>query len=155
MRRLTGDVWVAAILLGASGFFLGHLLSTPSSGGFVSTTTLPTAVAATMTVLAAALLGWSVWRAADGASAARTLDAARGGHWRVLALLVWTALDLALMPWLGYLATTAVYVGGLALLYGSRRPLAVVALMVLVPTVLLLFFERFMIVLLPAAQLFE
>jgi hypothetical protein len=73
----------------------------------------------------------------------------------VLALIVWTALDLALMPWLGYLATTAVYVGGLALLYGSRRPRAVVAVMVLVTTGLLLFFERFMIVLLPAAQLFE
>lgn len=155
LRRLGRDVRAAAVLFAASLFFLAHLLTTPvSGGGFVSPTTLPTAVAAAMVFLAVLQLAIALAGRNDAPPpAAATVD--RQGPWRVVALIVWTALDIALMPYFGYVATTAVYIGGLALLFGSRRPLAILVLVALVPVILLLFFERFMIVLLPSARLFE
>jgi len=161
LRRLGRDVRAAAVLFAASLFFLVHLLTTPAPGaGFVSTTTLPTAVAAAMVLLAllqlaTALAGRTGRIPGEAVPPATAATADRHGPWRVAALIAWTVLDIALMPWLGYLLTTAIYVGGLALLFGSRRPLAILALVVLVPVLLLLFFERFMLVLLPSARLFE
>lgn len=113
------------------------------------------ALAAAMTLLALLILAFALTGRSSVPVEATEGDAPAAGRWRVAALVGWTALDIALMPWFGYVPTTAVYIAGLAVLFGNRRVLSILALVVAVPIVLLLFFERFMIVLLPSARLFE
>ena len=66
-----------------------------------------------------------------------------------------TALYVFALPWTGYLLTSALYFGAASLLFGNRQPVSIVVAMVVVPLALLLFFEKYMVVLLPSARLFE
>ena len=58
MRRLSADVVIALVLLGAGGFMLNDLLHTEGSGAFVKTTTLPMALVVFIMALAVVLLVW-------------------------------------------------------------------------------------------------
>jgi|SaaInl7_200m_RNA_FD_contig_31_1877730_length_1681_multi_12_in_0_out_0_2 hypothetical protein len=157
-RRLNGDSWVALFLIAVNAVFLRDLLATEPEGAYVKTTTLPIALSVTITVLSVLLLGWSLRRPAGPLAASAAPREFHGGippAVRVTAAIVWTALYIAALPWFGYLLSSCVYFGGLSLMYGNRNPIAIIAVMVSVPLVLMLFFEKYMIVLLPSARLFE
>ncbi|MCZ6509422.1 MAG: tripartite tricarboxylate transporter TctB family protein [Alphaproteobacteria bacterium] len=154
MRRVPADAWVALVLLVACGFFLNDLLATEGTGAYVKTTTLPTALVVVLALLALILLGGSLLR-----PAARPADALAGaelrtGLIRVGTMIAWTTAFIFALPWFGYLASSAVFLVGANVLYGNRRPVSVIAIAVIVPVALLLFFEKFMIVLLPSSRLF-
>ena len=155
MRRVPADAWVALVLLVACGFFLDDLLATEGTGAFVKTTTLPTALVIVLAILSLILLGGSLLRR----PAARPADALAGaelrsGLIRVGAMIAWTAAFIFALPWFGYVVSSAVFLVGTNVLYGNRRPVLVIAIAVIVPLALLLFFEKFMIVLLPSSRLF-
>lgn len=147
------DAWVALAVAAASAVSLWELARTPGTGAFVKTTTFPTAVCAVLLALAVLhLLG--AWRRR---AAARTVTAtvAGGSAARAAALFGLTMLYIIALPWTGYFATSALYFGAASLLFGNRQPVSILVAMMVVPLALLLFFEKYMVVLLPAARLFE
>ena len=154
MRRVPADAWIALVLLVTCGIFLDDLLATEGTGAFVKTTTLPTALVVFLALLSLILLGGSLLRPAAPSSNGLSSAELRAGLWRVAAMIVWIALFVAALPWFGYLASSALFLVGAGLLYGNRRPLSIIATAAILPVALLLFFEKFMIVLLPSARLF-
>lgn len=160
MVRIKGDAWVAIGLLAACAVFLRDLLSTESSGAYVQSTTLPVVLAIALAALSLALLGWSLLQSVRRPPPPRRLrsgltPATRSAALRVSSLIVLIVLYITALPWFGFLITTAVLIAGASLLYGNRRPLSIIGVMVFLPAGLLLFFEKYMIVLLPSARLFE
>jgi len=147
------DAWIALAVAAASGVSLWDLWRTPATGAFVKTTTFPLALAALMLALSLLLLGAAFLRRADRARAAP--DGERGGAVARAAILVaLTGLYIAALPWTGYVLSSALYFGALSLLFGNRGPVSIVVAMIAVPLALLLFFEKYMVVLLPSARLF-
>ena len=147
------DAWIALAVAAASAIALWDLWRTPASGAFVKTTTFPIALSGVMFVLALLLLGAALLRRA-AAPAPSADPARRAAVARVVTLFVLTVLYIAALPWIGYLLSSALYFGVLSLLFGNRRPVSIVVAMVVVPLALMLFFEKYMIVLLPSARLF-
>ncbi len=147
------DAWIALAVAAASAVSLWELARTPGTGAFVKTTTFPTAVCALLLALAVLhLLG--AWRRRPAARAA-TATVAGGSAARAAALFGLTVLYIIALPWTGYFATSALYFGAASLLFGNRQPVSILVAMIVVPLALLLFFEKYMVVLLPAARLFE
>jgi hypothetical protein len=68
-------------------------------------------------------------------------------------LLVSSLAYVAAMAWIGYFAASALFVGCMAFLFGNRRWLVILAMMLLAPLVLRLFFEKFMVIPLPEWRL--
>lgn len=149
------DAWIALAVAAASALSLWELARTPGTGAFVKTTTFPTAVCALL--LALALLHFfGAWRRrAAVRTATATATVAGGSAARAAALFGLTVLYIVALPWTGYFATSALYFGAASLLFGNRQPVSILAAMIVVPLALLLFFEKYMVVLLPAARLFE
>ncbi|MBO6784726.1 MAG: tripartite tricarboxylate transporter TctB family protein [Alphaproteobacteria bacterium] len=77
------------------------------------------------------------------------------GAGAVLALVAVVILQILLMTRLGYLGSTALAVGALALLYGHRRWWHILILMVVAPPAIMLFFRHLMLVLLPPGSWLE
>lgn len=147
------DAWIALAVAAASALSLWELARTPGTGAFVKTTTFPTAVCALL--LALALLHFlGAWRRRAAVRTA-TATVAGGSVARAAALFGLTVLYIIALPWTGYFATSALYFGAASLLFGNRQPVSILAAMIVVPLALLLFFEKYMVVLLPAARLFE
>lgn len=147
------DAWIALAVAAASAVSFWDLWRTPASGAFVKTTTFPLALAALMLALSLLLLGGAFLRRADRSQAVP--DAERGGAVARAAILVaLTGLYIAALPWTGYLLSSALYFGALSRLFGNRSPVSIVVAMIAVPLALLLFFEKYMVVLLPSARLF-
>lgn len=157
MRRIKGDAWVAIGLLAACAVFLRDLLLTDSSGAYVKSTTLPVILTIALAGLSLVLLGWSLLQSITHRPPPGVVlaPATRNAALRVSSLIVLIVLYITALPWLGFLIATAVLVAGASLLYGNRRPLSIIGVMVFLPAGLLLFFEKYMIVLLPSARLFE
>lgn len=145
------DAWIALAVAAASAVSLWDLWRTPATGAFVKTTTFPMALAALMLVLALVLLGATL---RDRARRARPAPGGYGATVRVVLLVAFTALYIGALPWLGYLVSSAVYFGAASLAFGNRDALSIVIAMIVVPLALMLFFEKYMIVLLPSAGLF-
>ncbi|NOZ32677.1 MAG: tripartite tricarboxylate transporter TctB family protein [Alphaproteobacteria bacterium] len=157
-RELNGDSWVALGLIAANAMFLRDLALTESEGAYVSTTTLPIALSASLIVLGSVLLVWSLLRPAASRPSPPDKVEDFGKYSPVVRVSVVVALTIAYiaaLPWFGYFLASGAYLGGLSLMYGNRKPLPILALMVGLPLVLMLFFEKYMIVLLPSARLFE
>jgi len=147
------DAWVALAVAAASAVSLWELARAPGTGAFVKTTTFPTVVCALLLALAVLhLLG--AWRRRAAARTA-TATVTGGSAARAAALFGLTVLYIVALPWTGYFATSALYFGAASLLFGNRRPVSILVAMMVVPLALLLFFEKYMVVLLPAARLFE
>jgi hypothetical protein len=145
------DAWVALAVAAASAVALWELARTPGTGTFVKTTTFPTAVCALL--LALAVLHFAgAWRRRTREPAAA---GAGGAPARAAGLFGLTVLYIVALPWTGYFASSALYFGAASLLFGNRRPVSIVVAMIVVPLALLLFFEKYMVVLLPSARLFE
>ena len=148
MTRLPADAWIGLVLLLASGVFLTDLLGEEASGAFVTTTTLPIALVILLAGLAAVLILTARVRL-------RRPDMGEPAHGqtkglaRVAAMVVWIALYVGALPQLGYMAASIAFLIGASLLYGNRSWLVILVVAGLLPFALLLFFERFMIVLLP------
>jgi hypothetical protein len=144
----------AAVVLLAGLGFLAYLLAFPADGvsQHVSPTTLPTAMAGCLAVLGALMLLGAL-RRPRAAAAPEAAPRAAGGHARVAALLAACGGYVALLPLAGYLVSTALFVGATAWLFGNRRAASIILLMIVVPAVLFVFFEKFMIIPLPGAQL--
>ncbi|KPK04157.1 MAG: hypothetical protein AMJ64_14270 [Betaproteobacteria bacterium SG8_39] len=155
MLRALHDAGPAAAILAAGLGFLAYLLAFPAQGvsQHVSPTTLPTVLAACLVVLGALMLLRAVRRPRDDAPPEAPRARPHGGNARVLLLLASCGGYVALLPLAGYLLSTALFVGATAWLFGNRRPLSIVLLMIIVPAVLLVFFEKFMIIPLPGAAL--
>jgi len=143
-----------AVVLFAGLGFLAYLLAFPADGvsQYVSPTTLPTAMAGSLAALGALML-LSAWRRLRAAAPPEDAPRPAGGHARVAALLAACGGYVALLPLAGYLVSTALFVGATAWLFGNRRAASIILLMVLVPAVLFMFFEKFMIIPLPGALL--
>lgn len=77
------------------------------------------------------------------------------GTGAVLALIAVIIIQTLLMTRLGYLGSTALAVGALALLYGHRRWWHILILMIVAPPAIMLFFRHLMLVLLPSGTWFE
>ena len=150
MPRLSADAWIALGLLASCGIFLGELMRSESSGAFVKTTTLPITLVIVLMGLAMLLL---IGALRKGVVETATGSNNRAGLHRVGGMVVWIALYVAALPWAGYLTATAVFLVGASLFYGNRRWGVILAWAILLPVALLLFFEKFMIVLLPASRL--
>lgn len=92
----------------------------------------------------------------EGASgpAVELSDRLRGAG-AVLALVAIIVFQILLMTRLGYLGSTALAVGALALLYGHRRWWHIAILMIVAPPAIMLFFRYLMLVLLPSGTWFE
>lgn len=161
MGRLKGDSWVAIGLLAACAVFLRDLLATDAGGAYIKATTLPIALTILLAALSVILLGWSLRRPAavaarpappppDAGPEPSTGSIAR----RVILLVGATVLYIAALPWFGFLISTAAVIAATSVLYGNRRPVSIIGAMIVIPVVLLLFFEKYMIVLLPSARLF-
>nr|WP_306265510.1 tripartite tricarboxylate transporter TctB family protein [Pararhizobium sp. IMCC3301] len=159
-RQLDPDAWAALVLLGLCAVFLTNLLSSDATGAYVTSTTMPIAVVVVMAGLAVLLLGGSVLRmvrtAPQQEAASTTLAApAPGLDWRVPMMVAWLVVYIAALPWLGYLVASGAFLIGAGLLYGNRRWWVLIGSAVVLPGLLLLFFEKVMIVLLPAARLWN
>ena len=154
MRRLRADVWIALVLIAVCGFMLNDLLGTEGSGAYVKTTTLPTALVIVLMLLSVVMLGGALFRPAEIRSEPGSQAFSGAGLLRVTGMVVWVAAFIAAMPWLGYLFASVIFLVGANLLYGNRNPYSIIAIAVIVPVALLLFFEKFMIVLLPSSRLF-
>jgi hypothetical protein len=149
---MAADAWIGLVLLLASGIFLADLLGEEASGAFVTTTTLPIALVILLAGLAVVLLVTAILRPRP----AEAGEPARGqakGLARVAAMVAWIALYITALPQLGYMAASIAFLIGAALLYGNRRWPVILIVAGLLPLALLLFFERFMIVLLPDGAL--
>jgi hypothetical protein len=157
-RRFNGDGWVALGLIAANAMFLRDLLASESEGAYVGTTTLPIALSIAMMVMSALLLGWSLRQPPDLPADAPKADAEVGGLpplIRVAIVTAQTIIYIAALPWFGFLLSSSLYFGALSLMYGNRNPVSILVAMVCVPLILMIFFEKYMIVLLPSARLFE
>jgi uncharacterized membrane protein len=147
------DAWIALAVAAASAVSLWDLWRTPAAGAFVKTTTFPFAIAALMLALALLLFAGAMLHRARR-PAAKPETGRGGATLRVALLFVLTVLYIVALPWAGYLLSSVLYFGAASLIFGNRRPLSIVVAMVAVPLALLLFFEKYMIVLLPSARLF-
>jgi len=146
------DAWIALAVAAASAISLWDLWRTPATGAYVKTTTFPMALAGLMLALSLMLLGAALVR--RGEPPGEAVAAAPGAAARVAALFGFTALYIAALPWTGYLLSSALYFGALSLLFGNRSAVSILVPMLVVPLALLLFFEKYMVVLLPSARLF-
>ena len=171
MARPRRELMVALVTLMLSSFFVVYLWigadGNPWSG--VSQITVPLAVISFVAVLAGihlvqamAGLRHATRSASPGndtpaPAADDTANSAeyKPNSWRAIVLVAWTLLYIVALPLVGYLVGTIAYVGGLAGLFGNRRPLPIVLLMAILPLAILFFFERYMTVLLPAGRLFQ
>lgn len=145
------DAWLALAVAAASAVALWELARTPATGPFVKTTTFPTVVCAVLLALAALHFAGAWWRKRG------QNDFSKPAGKVVLTpflLLLLTALYIFALPWTGYFLTSALYFGAASLLFGNRQPVSIVVAMIVVPLGLLLFFEKYMVVLLPSARLF-
>lgn len=147
------DAWIALAVVAASAVSLWDLWRAPAAGAFVKTTTFPMAVAALMLALALLLFAGAMLHRARR-SAAQPEAGRRAALLRVALLFALTVLYIVALPWAGYLLSSVLYFGAASLLFGNRRPLSIAVAMLAVPLALLLFFEKYMIVLLPSARLF-
>jgi len=157
-RRFNGDSWVALGLIAANTLFLRDLLAGKSEGAYVKTTTLPVVLSLAIILLSLLLLGWSLWRPPGRPAEAPAANRDLKGLSPVVRVAIVTAQTIAYiaaLPWFGYLLSSGLYFGGLSLMYGNRKPIPILVAMICVPLFLMLFFEKYMIVLLPSARLFE
>lgn len=154
--RLSGDAWIAVVVILAAGFLALHLLSNRQDDAYFRPTTFPLAFAVVLVVFALALLGWSLARPIEEVQAQRALsDPDRAGAaGRVVGTIVTAVLYVIALPWLGYLVASAACFAMISLLFGNRRFLSIAIAAIVLPAALYLFFEKYMIVLLPSSRLF-
>ncbi len=156
MRRISGDAFIAAVLMAACAFLGHNLFLQEGAGAFVKTTTLPLALVAVLGLLSVVLLVSSVGKAIAGdvttAGEAGTGLAVPLGRVAILIALM-TGYIFALRH-AGYLISTGVFLLFANLIFGARHRLVIVLVSLLVPVLLYLFFEKYMIILLPAARMF-
>jgi hypothetical protein len=154
--RRVAEAWLAAALAAVSLFFVVYLwtnpVGTPVFG--VSANTLPLSMSILLLLLAVLLLGEALF--ALKLSSARTVEPAEttniGGP---AVLFIVCVVYIVALPWLGFLLSSAALIGVTAWLFGNRRPVTLIALMVLAPFALSIFFEKAMIIYLPAGKLFQ
>lgn len=146
MKRFGQEAGLAAIILAAS-LALAAVTPFQVTGGKiwgVGSATLPIALAVSIALLAACrlveVLRHPPRTESDGAA-----------MWPVWVMALGLIAYVALLPWLGFYLATMFLIAGLARLFGEARLPMILGLALVVPAALLIFFERFMIILLPAA----
>lgn len=150
MSRVPSDCWIALVVLLSCGVFLSDLWDADASGVFVKTTTLPIALVFVLMGLSVILLVGSLLR---GLPAAASDPAFEPVSLSLIALVLWIILYVILLPIAGYLVASMIFMVGASLLYGNRRWQVILPWAVILPTGLQLFFEKVMIILLPASRL--
>ncbi len=122
-------------------------LQTQLSAAFI-----PSVIAVALILVGAGLMGYSFLERAR--LLLRPANLSGGGTLRVgLAVLLLVAYAL-LFPRLGFVVTSALFVGLYAVMFGSRNPLKIALTLVLVPVVSWLFFELLFRIPLPHGILF-
>jgi len=147
------EAWIALAVATVSAISLWDLLRTPATGAFVTTTTFPIALVGTLLALALLLLIGSLWRRTAPPRKVDDPPPPKAAA-RVATLFGLSVAYVAALPWTGYLLSSALFFGALSLLFLNRRPLTIIGAMIVVPLALVLFFEKYMIVLLPSSRLF-
>lgn len=153
--RRVAEAWLAAALAAVSLFFVVYLwtypVGTPVFG--VSANTLPMSMSVLLLLLAVLLLGEALLALKRSSPPVESDESgAIGGP---AALFIVCVVYIVVLPWLGFLLSSAALVGATAWLFGNRRPVTLIALMVLAPFALSVFFEKAMIIFLPAGKLFQ
>jgi hypothetical protein len=156
VRSLGGDVWSAAAMAAAGIALLIYEWHNPSGIPVfgVSPGTVPMAATAAVAGLSLALLAQSLAAQRTAHHRSRS-EEWQAPNWRAYALGLLCIAYVFTMPWLGYIATSALFVGALAWLFGNRRPLAILIMMIATPFALSFFFQKAMVVYLPTSRLFE
>lgn len=149
-RTISADTYVALVLLLACAAVLNNLLSADLSGPYASPATLPVAATVALIVLSVFLLAGSLMRAAPPSEPGLSLAA----KLRVVALFATTALFIAAMAQLGYVIASIAFMIAAGLIFGNRNPISLLAAAVVAPIALFYFFEKVMLVFLPASRLF-
>lgn len=146
------DVWLALAIGTVSLFFVVYLQRNPSGTPLfgVSPSSLPLAMAALVLALSVVLAVQSLIRRRPSSG-----DNLQTVSWRLPALLVLCLALVAAMPTAGYLVSGGVFIGAVAWLFGARRPVVLIALVVATPLALSLFFEHAMVIYLPAGRLLD
>lgn len=142
---------IAAISLGFLVYLWGNPVGAPLFG--VSSGTLPTAMAAVL-FLTSSLLVVQCWLASSGSEPDVDQDGWHGKA-RLLALLAICIAFIASLPWFGFLISGGFLAGGTAVLFGNRRIVAIIGIAVVAPLVLAQFFEKAMVIYLPAGRFFQ
>jgi len=151
------DMWIAVLVAILNGFFVWKLLSAPGEDTHFRPTTFPLAFAMILVALSLVLFVRSLGRGTDVRElrSALTNEYARTGSGvRVVGTIIATAAYIAALPWVGYLISSMAYFSAMSLMFGNRRLGSILFAMIIVPATLYLFFEKYMLVLLPAGRLF-
>lgn len=154
-ERLSAPVLMAAALAAISLGFLVYLWDNPVGAPLfgVSSGSLPTAMAAVLFLTSSLLLVQS-WMASSAPEPDADQDGWRGKV-RLLVLLAICIAFISALPWFGFLISGGFLAGGTALLFGNRRTAAIIGVAVVAPLVLSLFFEKAMVIYLPAGRFFQ
>lgn len=160
-RSLGADVLVATVLAAASLALWIYLLRNPIGTPIfnVASGTFPTVLALLLFVLSAGLAATSLVRMLRATASAPPAVEEDGDGWRgAVRLLGLLALGIgfaATLKTIGFLISGSALVLGTALLFGNRRIVAIALMVGLAPLTLSLFFEKFMVIYLPAGELFR
>lgn len=148
MRALPADGYVALALIVMGGLVLHELWTSDMTGPYATPATLPMFVVTVLLILSFLLLASALIRPACQAAAG--VDFA--GLARVAALGIGTAAYIHVIPMLGYLLSSGLFVLGAGLIFGNRKPLSLLATAILTPVLLKLFFEKVMLIFLPSSS---
>ena len=159
-RSSRTDVLVATVLAATSLAFWVYLIRNPIGMPVfnVASGTFPTALALLLFVLSAGLAAISLVRmvrATSSAPPATDEDDGWRGAARLLGLLALGIAFAATLKTIGFLISGSALVLGTALLFGNRRIVAIALMVGLAPITLSMFFEKFMVIYLPAGELFR
>ena len=122
-------------------------------GDTLTPASLPFAITALIAVLSAFLV-MAGWRQRQRETVDEPLSPKGSGIY--LGTTVVTMIGyVAIIPWAGYIASTAAALLALALLFGNRSWKHILIMIVLAPPAILIFFRYTMLVLLPQGSFFE
>lgn len=154
---LKADVLVATVLAATSLAFWIYLIRNPIGTPVfnVASGTFPTALALLLFLLSAGLAAISLLRMTSAPPSTPSESDGWGGAARLLALLVLGVAFAATLKTIGFLISGCALVLGTALLFGNRRIVAIALMVGLAPITLSMFFEKFMVIYLPAGELFR
>ena len=161
-RAYRADLALGVVMAGISAAFLVFMRLNPSGTPIfgVSPLTLPQSMVVLLLALSLVLVVQALMRppGAPPQQAPREAeehDESSGAAWRLAALLGVSLAFAAALPWLGFLLCGGVLVAVTAWLFGNRQIVVIAAMALLTPFLLSLFFEKAMVIYLPAGRLFQ
>lgn len=156
-RRPGADIAVAAALAATGAAFWLYLYQNPIGRPLfgVASDTLPAALTGVIAIVSAALVVVLLVRPAPPAPAPAEATDGVAGFLRLLALIALCIGFSASLRHVGFLVAGGGLALGTALLFGKRQIVALAVLALAVPFGIAIFFEKAMVIYLPAGRLFQ